>query len=457
MLRDYQVPHFRLLLPALRKFKSILDSSDTGTGKTYVALALCKALGAIPLVVGTRAGRAGWGQASEKTGVQIEYVNYEKLRGRRKTVLIPCPICRLNGQPFLGPFITRQPAETEWAQEVPHGKGSYIKWKNNYYVIIFDEVHRCGGSTSLNSKLLIAAKRQAEYVITLSATAADDPRQMKALGFVLGLHGLSKKQPVPYMTWLMRHGCTPGVFGGMDFTDDPEKKQKAFVRLHSEIFPAHGARMRKAEIPGFPKTVIETLLLTDETGKAQKIAEELHGLNGEKTPDLAGIMKCRQGLEHLKVAHFLDLAKDSVLSSRVVLFLNFTDPLFELLEALRKEFGHQQVGYISGAQVGKQGDAERFRFLAQFQADKLAALVCNIQAAGENINLHGRIDRTTFISPCESGKQFKQVVGRVNRDGGGFSTQYPAYFKGTREEIVAERMKQKGMHIDLFNDADFLV
>jgi hypothetical protein len=66
-------------------------------------------------------------------------------------------------------------------------------------------------------------------------------------------------------------------------------------------------------------------------------------------------------------------------------------------------------------------------------------------------------DRTTLISPCCSGRQFKQVVGRVNRDGGGFSQQFVVLFSDTREEEIAARMEAKGYNIDLLNDGDLLI
>ena len=188
-LRDYQVEHCGRILASLVARGYALDASDTGTGKTVVALECCKRMGVIPLVVGPKSARGGWEDMAEQMGTAVEFVNYEKLRGQRK-----------NGV-----------ADTEWLVEKPWGKGSYLAWKRPPDTIIFDEVHRAGGTTSLNSKMLIAAKRQAQYILALSATAADDPRQMKALGYALNLHGLSERtRAMPDFTgFLLRHGCYP--------------------------------------------------------------------------------------------------------------------------------------------------------------------------------------------------------------------------------------------------------
>jgi hypothetical protein len=464
-LFEYQVPHLDAVLSALLKYRSALDASDTGTGKTYVALHICKKLDIVPLVVGPKGARAGWEDAAKRIGVDIEYVNYERVRPRiYEQTLGRCPRCPETGKPFLGPFLGTPRHYSEWAEEFAYGSGSYIKWLQEYTLIIFDEVHRCGGSKSLNSKLLIAARRQAQYVLALSATAADDPRQMKALGFALGLHQLNTirgTKSMSYMSWLLRHGVTPGVWGGFDFTTVGEKQKKVFTKLHHEIFPAHGARMRKAEIPGFPQTQVLVKLLTDETGKAAALSEELHDLDEEGVQkNLEEVIRCRQGLELLKIKPFIELSEEWAMTSKVVLFVNFTETLWQLFEGLKAKFGNSRVGYISGAQVGDKGYTERVRFIDSFQRNKLEALVVNIFAGGESINLHdplGEVERTTGISPCDSGRQYKQLLGRVNRAGGAYSIQYCAFFKDTREEPVAERMFARGCNIDLLNDADLLI
>lgn len=430
----------------------MLDASDTGTGKTYVTLFLCRELGIVPLVIGPKSARAGWAEAAELVGVELEFVNYEKIKPRLTKKLV-WPKTRFG--PLQGPFFDTH-RESEWTVEVPWGKGSFVKWKQEYHTIVFDEVHRCGGGTSLNSKLLIAAKRQAEFIIALSATAADDPRQMKALGYALGLHGLSKKTrtQMNYMSWLMRHGVTPGIFGGYDFTADETKVKKVFARLNAEVFPHKGARMRKDDIPGFPQTTIDVKLLTDFTDKAKDLTEELHAIGDGNAAEGMGL---RQKLEVLKIPHFIDLALDYGLTSKVVLFVNFTEPLEQIYEKLGKEFGHDHVGFISGAQTGARGETERRRTIERCQRNELDALVVNSQAGGESCNLHdptGQVERTALISPCESGRQLKQIFGRVHRDGGARSLQLLTYFADTYEAEVAKRLKQKNFNLDILNDGE---
>ena len=435
MLRDYQVPHYHKLLLSLQKRRYAFDGSETGTGKTYVALECCRRLGVTPLVVGPKAAQGGWEAAAEDTKVGIEFTGWEKLRGQRKNGLI----------------------DSEWLVEQPYGKGSLLRWKKIPRLVIWDEVHRAAGNTSLASKAVIAGKRQVEYNLALSATAADSPLQMKALGYLLDLHALSRRtQAQPDFTgFLLRHGCTPGWAGGFDFTRQSEKGEKAFRLMHAEIFGSgKGVRMRKSEIPGFPQTSIDIKMLMPDD-QAAGIAAELHELN--KRPDcLEEIVHVRQALEELKVPALVGLAQDYALTSKVVIFVNYTNTLRRLQRELPSVLPNGTVDVVWGQQT----DMERRAAIDAFQANKLDALVVNAQAGGEAFNAHdptGQVERTTLVCPMSSGRQYVQVTGRVNRDGGARSQQFLVFFKNTYEEKVAKKMLQKRMNVELFNDADLLV
>jgi hypothetical protein len=43
----------------------------------------------------------------------------------------------------------------------------------------------------------------------MSATACEDPTEMRALGFMLGLHNLNKTEGAKYnwYSWMKKHGC----------------------------------------------------------------------------------------------------------------------------------------------------------------------------------------------------------------------------------------------------------
>ena len=77
---------------------------------------------------------------------------------------------------------------TNWVSRVGR-KG--FKWVNlpiKDVILIFDECHKAKGARTLNANMLIAAKKQGYNILMLSATAAEDPREMRALGYALSLH-----------------------------------------------------------------------------------------------------------------------------------------------------------------------------------------------------------------------------------------------------------------------------
>jgi hypothetical protein len=447
-LRPYQTEHAERLLAILKQRGAALDHSDTGCGKTHVALALCKALDTVPIVIGPKAARFGWEQAGAIQGIEFDYVNYELARVRKR-----------RGEEML--------TDTEWLTEHKHGQGSYLKWKNCYDTMIFDEVHRCASvDPTLNSKMLIAAKRQGSRILALSATAAENPLQMKALGFALGMHTLSKSSPLSKTTWydfLYRYGCKPGVFGGWQWDDEDPDNAKYMLALHASLSKRASA-LKKAEIPGFPRNQLEVMLLQDENGHAKELTERLHEIYAmrkaqaveadERENALVAGLREEQALEILMLPALVGLAVDYVQSSRVIFFVNYRQTREELCKALDAAGVFCQ--FIDGTQIGARGEAERRGIIDRFQHDCIPALVVNTYAGSESLNLQGRMNRTTFTLPVKSGRRAEQIIGRAHRDGGADALQFFCFFAGTRQEETARRMQAKQMNLKLLNDGDYL-
>lgn len=518
-LLPHQPQHAKQLCAALAKNGAALDASDTGTGKTYVALCICRELGIVPLVLGPKNAKNTWERAAKLIGTEIEYVNYERVRGRRAlrggievdTVQLtqnsgqlfdtPCTVValrsgkpvfrkqcdwsdatdyvnaglRANGQQlqfisepgeyaFGTPFLIGQEnlSESDWIQEKKYGSGSFIVWKNRYTMIIFDEVHRCGGSKSLNSKLLIAAKRQAQFILAISATAADDPQQMKALGYALGLHQLGGKVN-GFRSWLLRHGCNlDKETNRVSLSLNTNRQKAAFSALNREIFPARGARMRKCEIPDFPHSKLDVKLL-DSSAAAAKLVKSISELHKTFLDSTAAALesglwvKEMQALELLMVPDIVEIAEDVAAEARVAVFVSYQATRLAVTQELQKKFGRDKVGWVDGTQVGERGAEERQYFIDQFQANNLAAIVLNSNAGGEAVSLHdptGQIERVALITPQDSGRRLKQILGRVDRASGANSLQLLLYLAGTEQEKTATRVSQRLTNIELLNDAD---
>lgn len=422
-LRDYQVPHVTQLLRSLIAHKAVLDASDTGTGKTYCALSIAKALGLSPFVICPKSLIPTWETVGAHIGVRVHAVNYERARMVKNDPVNHCGV-------------------GVYGSEIPHGKGSYWRWHQDIAFGIFDEVQMCAGMSTLNSKLLKAAKRQFGYLLMLSATAAEAIQHMNALGFALGLH-----TGRDFYDWLLRRGCKPNIWGGMPVMP-PEKARAILATLHEDIFPRRGARMRKRDIPSFPPTQIDLLPLVaseQEMALAQDAAEAAPN-------DLEKWQHSMQELERRAVPQIVELAEVYAETSSVAVFVNYRATVDALLKALPVD-----CGLVDGRQVGANGARERQQNIEAFQKNRLRFLVLNTQAGGIGVSLHdpsGQRERTALILPNFSGRTLAQVLGRVHRDGGAASQQFLLAYKGTFQEQATRVALTKLDSISMFNDRE---
>ena len=143
------------------------------TGKTYCALTIAKIMGVTPFVIGPKGAKNEWLDAAALLNHPVEFHHYDQVRQRKG------PARDEDGE--------RLPICNEWGEEVPWGTGSFWRWGIKPSFMVFDEVHKCGGSTSIQGKTLRSSTKAAEFVLCLSATAADNPKHLKNLGQVLGL------------------------------------------------------------------------------------------------------------------------------------------------------------------------------------------------------------------------------------------------------------------------------
>lgn len=421
--RDYQVPHIQALLRALLYCGAALDASDTGTGKTYAALIAYRILGIVPFVIGPRAVKNEWERAARAVNWHCEFLNYEKA---------------IRSNYGLGEL-------------KPHGSGSYWKWNRKFAGLVFDECHRCSGSTTATGKLLRSSKDASQYVIALSATAAENPLHLKNLGVALGLF-----KNKDYRNWLLRHDVDFGIFGGFVPSENPDVMR----RIHDQIFPKRGARMRRSLIPGFPKTLIDVRLVDfdgEQVGDLQDLITKLEAFGETPRPDeMEEYHALRLRLDKMLVPAVIDDALAAHEEGRkFIAFPKYTEVLEMLVEGLEKK--GLFTGFVDGRQVGARGEKQRSDFVQLFQENTLDAIVVNQQAGGAGLSLHdptGRVERDVDIFPTDSGRMLKQIFGRAQRDGGAFSRQFLLGFAGTTQEKVLLTNLQKIRNIDALNDRD---
>jgi hypothetical protein len=299
---------------------------------------------------------------------------------------------------------------------------------------------------------MIAAALQDIPTIAASATAATNPMEMRALGFLLGLHGLRD-----FYSWAEAHGCYQNQWDGWEFGGLDDDIQT----IHRGIFPGKGVRIRIADLGDqFPKTQIAVELVPvaspDKIDKSYSdVREAIAAVRQKAAGDssnaehLTAQLRARQVSELQKIPALVELAKDALAEKRSVFIgVNFNDSL----DTLKESFGNEIVAIVRGDQTSE----DRERNIAAFQADKARILIANLRAGGVGVSLHdlhGRFPRTALICPGWSATDLKQALGRVWRSGGKTtSIQRILYAAGTVEETVAARIEEKLRNLSLLND-----
>ncbi len=419
-----QEEHVGKLVHALQKHRAALDSSETGTGKTVCAIETAKRLGASIFVVCPKIVIPSWERTCAEQGTKaLGILNYEKLR---------------TGKTRFG-----------------HWSGKQFEWKiPSEALIVWDEVHRCQGMWSQNAKMLIAAKPWRNLL--LSASAAEDPTEMRASGFLLGLHALSN-----FYNWAKAHGCVINPWGQLEFK---HRESWALDKINYELYPEHGDRMTRIMLAEHFK---ETRIITDpldfgDKGQIQKLYDEMdqelsaleqrmqNDSKNKAAQKLVAQLRARQAVELAKVPATVELIEDELhAGNSVAVFVNFEATIEAIGQRLKTNYGT-----IKGGQKAE----DRQLVVERFSSDADHVVLCNIAAGGLGVSLHdqrGVRPRTALISPTFNAKDLLQTLGRVDRAGSMTnSVQRILFAAGTVEEKVEASVKQKLKNLSELHKGD---
>ena len=406
-LYDSQEAHADFLTDSLLDHGCALDASDTGTGKTPVAVDIAWNLGRRPVVVCPKPVIPSWNEWIEQRSWTSKPIvtNYERIRTGR----------------------------TELYQK----RDGWTGLEADKDLLIFDEVQRCKGQSTQTKDLLIHS--MGIPTLCLSATAASSPLHMKALGYRLGLF----PAPNRFWNWARCRGCISGTWGGLLFVNG----KRWMPVIHEEIKPFM-SRMRREDQPEFPETMIVDDPI-DFGSQLNKLWRELEAIidsipEGGQVP-IVEILRARQEAELIKVPYTVELAKDALeAGDQVVVFLNFHASIDQVISGLR-EAGIEPKEYSGRTAKGRDAWAKDFR------EDRLPCLVAQNAAGGVGLNLHGRKPRTALHSPTWSANDHIQLLGRVHRSGG--SKSYQRILTCGEDEQRVQKKCVKGCDlIDTFNN-----
>ena len=369
-----------------------LDTSHVGTGKTVVAAHLAKTLNRPVAVLCPKAVIPSWERELKETGIEPLFVlNYEKIRT----------------------------GKTEWVSK--RGKKIMTWHLPEDTLVLVDEVHKCKGPYTQNAQLLVSLVTQGYSIHAMSATAAEDPTEMRPIGYALGLHNLNKASDglKSWFSWMMQYGCLQNQWNAWEL-----RRKTKLSDLNKVMY---GKNVKRLTVDDFPDSFKENRVFIEPIafGSAAKIAKAYKDLgitpeiitslleNGTVEDSdwvLVNLLRARQLAESLKAKDMADMAKDYVEQGQsVVLFVNFTETAQTLQQLLK-----------CPAIVGGQSAEERQQVIDNFQDDKEHVIVVNIAAGGTGISLHdinGNRQRISLISPTFNVKDHLQALGRIHRNG----------------------------------------
>jgi superfamily II DNA or RNA helicase len=422
-LLEYQLTSVQMGVASMNKYNRVLLGHSTGVGKTFCALGIARELGKRIAVICPKPITTDWHRAAKMMGVEVfEICGWEWCK---------------TGKSQLGRWTDDKKKEFRFMLPAD-------------VMLIFDEVHRGKGEATQNAYLVRDSVNQNIPAIALSATIADDPTKLWALGQFLGLHQGGKD----YFRFLSQNGCRKTRFG-MEFTGG----HSVLKKLHSRIYPERGNRLRHSDLgDAFPETLIKAKAF--DMDNAKKIAneyddlcnriEELRMQENFSANVLAEQTRARQRIEMLKAPAVAAMTRDLIEEGNsVFIAVNYTETREWLMDELKTDC----------AIYGGQGDMERRGKIDSFQNDKSRVIIGIIQACREGLNLHdlnGNHPRVALIMPSPSVFDLKQVLGRVHRSGGkSKSLQYIVYAAGVGiEESICEKLDTKLKRLDVLADGE---
>ena len=424
-LYDWQEPLAARIRDILSAGDVCLNSLPTGTGKTLLAVETAIRMNLPFLVIAPKATLINWQRVADSMG----------------------------GVHFLKGVIN--------PERISLGKSPWYdgtQWRlDGVKLVVWDEVHR--GCSGIDSKAALAAarlKRAPGKKLLMSATAADSPLKMRALGYLLGLHDFGKPG---FYRWAMSNGCFMNRYlprPVVQFTKDKKTAQQHMANIHKTISDRM-IRMKIEDIPGFPTTLIESKLYELEQIDAEAVRKAYEDMDARMkdsgTTILTELLHARERSEFAKASVLADLAEELVEEGRsVVVFLNFRTAQGRLREMLAGR-GDCKIVQIHG----NQSPEDRQEQIDLFQNNEANVMLCMIQAGGVGISLHDvkhERPRASLLTPGFNASETVQALGRTWRAGGTPTTQQFVLAAGTIEERVHERVTAKLANIATLNDGD---
>lgn len=425
----WQDANIRAMAYALQQNNVVLDTSDGGAGKTWMTAFVAKRLGYRLTVICPKLVIATWKDVCQRVGVPLDLaINPEKLIGT-----------------------TWKPTDSD-NEKAPLPIGYWSRKKVNWHwflrkrsILVFDEVHRQSGYKSISGKLVVASKRQNLPTIMLSATVADSPIKLRAIGFRLGICPFLWDE---WVAWLQTQGVEFSDYGAMIWPP-----QKSLAPLHKRMIRKGVLTgVNTSEIPGYPKNRLHCEIIASSPSVDRAYEAALEELRENAETEGVEALRARQLAELHKVAWCVEEAQKVQEEGHSI----FIATVFQkTAEILAKELG---VIPITGNQ--DLSNEEVGAMIADFQTNRTHVFVGTQASIAEGISLHdlnGK-PRQSILFPNFHSLKFIQASKRIHRTGGlSPCLQRIPFLDNWVETRMRERIDAKLTNLSEITDNDFSI
>jgi superfamily II DNA or RNA helicase len=467
-LFDYQLKHANTICQILTMNKRALDCSDTGTGKTYTSIAICRLLGLKPFIICPKSVISAWIEVLKyfEYNIDIDSNEYQLTTYNKM----------LNHK-----FMKNSDIDIyEWS-EFDTNINTIIDY--NSYLFIFDEVHKCKNHQTINANILMSlSSNNNAHILLLSATATDKLNNFYVYGYVFGfysslhdgnewihkqktllnihnfLFGSNNKSKIDQNKYASRM-CVSDMklvfnLNQIDmegiYMENYFQIEEQYDKLNQLMTEQPKDTLKELKEKQEPKQELKQEIEPKQELKQelkQEIEQNIEQKINKKYTNLARIQKLRQQIELLKINTFTRMAQEAIQNGKsVTIFVNFN----LTLQALSKLLNTKCLIH------GKQTLEERSKNINNFCNDKSRIIICNIQSGGCGISLHdtrGEFPRISLISPTWSAQDLIQVLGRIHRaTSRSNSVQKIIFCKNTFEENISSILKIKINNIQVLNN-----
>ena len=429
-LKEYQLKHFEKVCNILQNELSYLDTSETGSGKTIISMAIASLYDMGVLVFCPKTAITNWKNHCKKYKVKLyDIMTYDKLRGKKKSGIKHDLLIR-DGNHFF---------PTEKLRE----------YGNNGLLVIFDECHALKNNTAQNKAAHAISKECKRLgkmgynvrVSLLSATPATEKENIENLFKIMGIIIEDK------LTRYNKSSRLYEMVGLRELIDKCNSYDKNMT-FHTTCRPLNKTTvksichdlftriLRKKLTSGMPKPPIPfikdakniyaktppedveqikrgAMLFKAATNYNHQINEIDYG-----KINWGNLISSRREIDSGKVNTLVRLAKqelDKDPNCKVILFCNFTRDIEKTYE-LMKDYG---AAILNGKVVKL---SSRDAIINKFQEDsnEMRVLISHPKVGGTCINLQnskGYHPRFTFILPSYFFTDQIQAAERTYRYG----------------------------------------